>query len=582
MLALVTVAIAFLPQTPTNIERDSRLAQRISVRDAIVSLEDLTLELGKKTGVPLTVKRAFADRKVTVVFREKSAVEGMRMIGTAMLMQWRPTKDGGYQLDLQDRAATEERQTAIFEENGFRRNLRESLEELKQLTKFASEDELRAESDALQAEFKRRYDAKEDPNSPAMRRLGRRGSAMRSLGVVALAKPLAGDIAANEEALIAGRTLFSSTRKDDGIAYLDIENYKRQIEQHFKIEEGIGLVTMDPSRRSLRFDFRFKTDKSSGSGGLGGSWDIDVDEEMPSPLDKRMAIWSKEVSDPTIRETKLAAPTDPTDPGYLIKAYTNAKHLVYLADQANLSVVADAFRTPVSEQKWFPGETVDKWLTAFNGERTAYPFFVKAGYVRTEKGWLMVRRHRWWRELPGEIPERLLLPLEARFKAGQPVGLEECANFVAQLSPPQAQQIAQPSSFLARFRKGGMFASVPALQMYGSLSSAERAIVRGDGFNLGRLSRERQAKVEPFYYAYLATSIDSLEPLRQIFPGRPIPDPQLFFVRDQNFPRDIATQDLDALPVLNQPSAKRKGSRHYEFLLGTSNQKGFRTTMKCD
>jgi hypothetical protein len=175
-----------------------------------------------------------------------------------------------------------------------------------------------------------------------------------------------------------------------------------------------------------------------------------------------------------------------------------------------------------------------------------------------------------------------LLPLEARFKAGQPVDLEECANFVALLSPPQAQKIAQPSSFLARFRKGGMFASVPALQMYGSLSSAERAIVRGDGFNLGRLSRDRQAKIEPFYYAYLATSIDSLEPLRQIFPGRPIPDPQLFFVRHQSVLTDVATQDLDTLPVLNQPSAKRKGSRHYEFLLGTSREKAYRTTMKCD
>lgn len=580
LVSLIAV-FAVLSQSPGDIEKDGRLAGQISAHEAIVSLESLTADLGKKTGVPLTVKKALADRKVTVVFQNRPAVEAMRMIGTAMLMQWRPTKDGGYQLDLQDRAASEERQTEIFERDLLHRSMLDSFKEIKRLTQFASEEERLGEADSLQSEFKRRLQAGEEASSPAMSRLARTMSAIRSLGMLALAKPLAGDAATNEAALLAGRTIFSSTVKEDGVTHLDIDPYKKLM-SNFDPKEGIGMITFDPGWNVLRFEFRFQSGENTGVGGLGGSWQVILDEDEPSPLDKRMAAWSAEVSDPAVLKTALGSPIPPVDPGYLIKAYSNAEHLVYLADQAKVPVVADAFRNPVSEQNWFPGETVQEWLGNFNRDRKAYPFFVKSGHVRTEKGWLMFRHRRWWRELPGEISERILLPLEARYKAGQPIGLEEHANFVAQLSDRQALRLREPSSFLARFRKGGIFAAVPALRLYGALSGSERAAVRGDGFNLARLSPARQIAIEPFYYQYLATSVGPLAPLRQIFPGRTIPDPQIFFVEDQNLPPSVSTQDLDSLPRATRPYDTIKGRRHYRFSLGTSRQEGFDTTMTCD
>src|SRR5689334_17678937 len=101
MVTLICFASLLGISRTGQLQDDARLAKHLSIRHEIISLADLTEELHKQTGVTLYAKHRVADRKVTVVFKDRPASEAMERVADCMLASWQ--KEGsGYQLDLTD------------------------------------------------------------------------------------------------------------------------------------------------------------------------------------------------------------------------------------------------------------------------------------------------------------------------------------------------------------------------------------------------------------------------------------------------------------------------------------------------
>src|SRR5579862_3334148 len=134
MLAAICLATIGWVGQGVDLESDARLKKSITLHEEIISLADLGAELNQMTGVPVFVRHRVADRKVTIVFKDRPAAEAMNRLATCMLMSWQRTTGNGYELDFTGEAAAAEARTESLERERARSGLRDAVREIRRLS----------------------------------------------------------------------------------------------------------------------------------------------------------------------------------------------------------------------------------------------------------------------------------------------------------------------------------------------------------------------------------------------------------------------------------------------------------------
>ncbi len=472
---------------------DPKLAKPISLRLKIVSLSECVKAIRDQTSVGIYVSPNIEDRKVTVVFKDRPAAEAMEMIAKTLFCQW-SSEAGGYRLEMLREAVNEETGLLAAEEDVLRDRIEATVKQLAELGK-TPRDDLVVERDRINADIERLPYSRDPADKKHVDELRKQSSKFSLLywWDIGYAFGRGKDTVSQ---LTAGSTVFASTDEQSVLPLpaSSIPQFRARVvvmgddgKPHEEVKTSTGAIA--PIRcNSVTGMLEVKvlgTGIMPAAGGTSRSLPILNTGEAESklynaPLRKRLRDWARTL-DTSILARKISGESH-SSPGYTAKAFTIAEHLEHLADSAGISVVADAYRLPASSEGYLSGQTVGDYTRQLRDETTPE---VRGGFFRTERGWLMYRHGRFWRQVAAEIPEKLWNKIESR--PADRLGLDDYVAFASSLSPWQAQVFPYRPS-LSRFPRLPLIDAMPALRLWGSLSAEQRQIAYRSGLPASALS----------------------------------------------------------------------------------------------
>jgi len=496
VLAMTLAASALHAQgSQRAYQSDARLKAPITMRAKIVSLADFTGQLQKLTKVHFDVAPDIADRKMTAIFHDRPVQEVMGAVQSAMFMQWRKAGNG-YSLFLPDKAALDEQELIKAENEAIRGGLLEGLKTYAEIAGL-SKDEI-ARREGL---IKSQIDALRQDSSPEAQQkllsLQFQRSAYHSRSGPAICKALGGDLPTIVDSMLTGKTIFGSTRLGTTAVNLPQELLDKVREEHPEGAEVIvamryddaqealvGRTTMsssDPHRGTMGFDF-FSCHPDLGS-----------PDVQSSKLLATLRKWP-EVADSTVLD-KVVSAEGPVEasPGFQSfsdsKGFTLAEHLEYIADHANIPVIGDAFRVYCSANQYRTEKTVDDYVLGLrNSKRNARSLqSPPIGYFTANKGWLFVRHESYWRRQLREIPESLLLPLEAIAQTKDFPSTSDYAALAGSLTFDQKSSISMMDSAF-KFDPSPLGMAFNSLRLWSTLSADQQSAAQGAGLKLSDIS----------------------------------------------------------------------------------------------
>lgn len=530
MLSVLCFA-ALCVRVEGGLQADERLSQVISAKEEIISLSDFAAMLGKKTGVPLYVRRRVGDRKITISFKDRPAREAMDQVARCMLMSWEKT-GGGYELDLTSASAGEEARAESQERELSRAGLRDATREIRRLANMTGEQR-RAEVERLEKDYDAARKAGEPANSPRLQLLGSEISAMRTAGFIEVVGAAISAAKLDEEGVPVGTLWISSADQADGVGVLEPSLIPRGRNSP-PYTDAIGIVTYNEESRELQTRLLAVSVDGGANMTSVGTWSVPTsNSQRPHPIERAMSMWAKPVTD-SMGARKLTQPVENAlNAGYRSNKCGRANHLLDLAERAGVPVVADAFRRSFSDSSRLGGSTVHEWLESY-GKVAGSRWQEKPDYVREEGGWLHFREYRWWQKVRSEIPESTLLPLEAKARGGQsPLSLDDYTALASSLTPAQAEQLKRPDSILLRFPVGSLGSVTRSLNLYALFGANDRArALTVDGVELGAGGPPAQAIAHD---VILRMSVDSgsLSAIRSALRLKSVPGDYRFFATDE-------------------------------------------------
>jgi len=516
---LLCIAIGVLAQTRLGaIGSDLRLAGVVSARHEIISLSDLAHEFSVESKVQLRVRKSISDRKVTIVFLDRPLKEAMAMLATTMLMEWRPITGGGYELNLTDQEAIDERRTAAMEDDEIRSDVAFSLTEIRRLAAIPPSSQV-AESNRIDSEIKRLMKSGAAEDSLQVKRLKRSYQSLHISPGLEFTGPALQSESVTIDSLLSGTPCFVSLQRSDPVPHLDPQAVT-DLTTRIGATDLMGIVWVTDTLR-LQTDVIFSKDGFPGST-RGFSWPIFRSLPTgPSPLDKAMEAWCRDPDGQT-RSKSLAKPDLPVPKSEFASGkFGRAQHLLFIADQTGIPVIGDAFRIPLTAAAWLPGKTLGDWLDAYRTALKSSIYKPGPENVRLQDGWLLFRKDHWWQRLATEIPESVLVPLESQArKSGLLLSLDRFAKLAGALTPSQCAAIGQEGrGVLFRFLVGNFSSAYQGLRLYSHLDANQRSSARSNvGLDLATANSDAQ---DDAYKAIFQQGIQAkdIQFIRALFPG---------------------------------------------------------------
>ncbi|GIV14802.1 MAG: hypothetical protein KatS3mg022_0237 [Armatimonadota bacterium] len=465
-ILLVATWFALLLQAQANdLQTDPRLHKTVNLQLPDALLEEVTAELSKQTGVPLTVDRTLNEEKATLFVKDKPAWQVLEKL-TALLDIRCEKNGGGYHLSADPVAIRKEQDTLQWEQVALRREVERMLREWSQATHqdyLAIVAKLRAmEEEAKQLE-------KEKPLGWQERRdaLGRKIYPLQQVSRVHCY--LAGWCyqrlpASAWKPFWDGEVLWFSTPGNlnalplpaDALRWVSLLSPEAEF-----VQFGVQL-----DRHQERLVFYLRTRDILGGDSSVCEEPIRPDAFLYVPLHLRWSQWC------TPEETLARAPQlqERLHRSRAIStrhsAATMADWLQRWAQYSGSNVIADSFRLPqpLIEQ----GDTLIEWLRDS-------PMW-DGGYLRVEGEWLLFRHRSYWRLKRSELPERLVREIERKARQ-EGLSLEDYATLASYLTPEGIARLAWPvHDYAFHFDHTPLKSASPALRFWASLTDNQKKL----------------------------------------------------------------------------------------------------------
>ncbi|HVT12386.1 MAG TPA: hypothetical protein VHE55_08975 [Fimbriimonadaceae bacterium] len=568
---------------------DPRLAKAISIHVKLVPLSECMKAFSDATGVGIYVAPNIAERKVTVIFKNRRASEAMGMLAQTLFCDWTNEVDG-FRLELPHETVNQELGLLSAEQAVLKERLAAFVEGVESISD-RPKDELIEQREEARAKLASLRFSHDHVDQKKVQEAQKQFNFLNQVNWYEMGYALRNGPSA-QETLAAGGTVFASTDRGKALP-LPISAVPggrvRVVEPGpdgkpvIETRTPTGAVAaMRCNPVTGRFQFRLFATGIGTGGSIRQSqeeWLLDTGEAenklWKMPLRKRLRDWGRTL-DAALLTRKLAKDQAVASPGYLAEALTMADHLEHLAEAADIPVISDAFRQPVSGESYFNAATVGDYVRQLRDN--ALPSARGAAF-RTEKGWLLCRHARYWRMLDSEIPEKLFAPIEAKVAAKKPLTLDDYATFATALTPWQAMVFCYRPS-LTRFPRLPLIHAMPALRLWGSLGSDQRNQAYAQGLPL--------AAMGPAQQDLYRTALNELlwignvnETFLPILMGdmRGSADIGLFFQDGQNGAQAIMSGDTESMastppPIRTAQDLALFAQESYIFAFGNSAQSG--------
>ncbi len=483
LLALLVLVAPAWPGQSRDYRTDLRLAKPITLRLKIVPLSACVKALADATGVGINVATNIKDRKVTLIFKDRPASEAMTMLASTMFCGW-SAEQGSYRLEMSQDSKNEERRMLQAEEAVLKERLSAAVANMIEVA-ASPKDVLLEQRDRMSETMKRlrastkvddrrQYDQfrKEYDLQFGWLPWWDTGYELRhASGII--------------ETLIAGSTIFGCTTPGVALplpigsiptftARVVVPGPDGKMVMETRTPTGavaalrLNSVTGQLQQRVMATGVLPAGGATSHEASLLESDDAET-KLSNEPLRKRLYEWAQ-LLDTDVLARKLTPGAPAPGPGYAAKAYTIAEHLERLSDSAGIPIAADAFRLAASTEAFFGSATVGAYVDELRNEVRSD---VRTGYFRSERGWLLFKHPRYWRQLDAEIPESALVPIEEKFKAGYQLTVSDYAAFASTLTRWQALNFPTRGD-LTRFPRKPLMEAMAALRLWGSLNQDQR------------------------------------------------------------------------------------------------------------
>ncbi|HVT12387.1 MAG TPA: hypothetical protein VHE55_08980 [Fimbriimonadaceae bacterium] len=536
LLPLLLVTLAWGQDYKT----DARLQKPISARLTIAAFSTMAETLSKATGVPITVATNLKDRKITLIFKDRPASEAMEKIAETFRGDWKASS-GGYLFELPREEVSQEIAMIGAEDVAMRNVLDADIARMAAVARLAP-DLVQERQREVASEIKKIGTPKTEEDTKRLAKLNEELTMLamnnwREVGI-ALKSASQNQIARLKD----GETIFASTKGGGLLPFSADPLSGVLITTEIKNPDGTTRSEGHPPTDAvgaMRYNETggcFEVAEIALGFGPGGaaclpkSLDLLYSREVyeatkDKPLRKEMVDWAK-ADDPAVLKKPIVPPaTRPPSSPYFSKLLSMADHLAYLADNAGIPVVADAFRTPVTYDSYPFAKDVDGY---FQGLYQSPFLQVGIGYRRTEGGWLMYRHTRFWRQQEREVPEAWLAPLEAK----RQWTLDDYAGLAARLNPKQAYNLRK-RMVLVRFPRMPLTEAMPALQLWASLTETQREKAYTGGLMPGAMSADQLALYTSGLQELMWNGTLNETFLPPLIKGE-LPPGMAFFMRDAN------------------------------------------------
>lgn len=502
IFAIATIAAsgAALGQiTPPDVLQDDlRLGKTISMRKSTASLSEVTHEFTRLLDLPIEVANDMRDRKATVIFKDRPAVDAMRTIAKTLFMEWR--KDGrGYRLYLTDASRKLELEQRKHEEAANRKLIMEWAARAAKYEHLSHADISQHLMDALrklssgipESERPEFEQVSEDLAQPTL---------------VSVASALVQSRGSLADRLLKGETIYFSTVAFEGWEKLKAVHLTSRFQGVERIPgvSGYGRLRFDGDTSNLILELITYFERDGGIRGSAYPFMLHLrSKPHPGPLDKELASWGSDGDQIILARSLNTDGVHFPRPSYRSALVGVAEHLEYLADTADICIVADAFRQAASGPHPMKVGTVREYLSALKHDPKIDPVLVrglsgwklsKPGAIRTEDGWLMIRHDQYWRLQDTEIPERVLEKLEKAVRANTAT-LNDYAALASQITGRQRDSFKMDSLALFGFSKLLFRQCWEPLRFWATLSDAQRQRARNGGLDANQLNNNQLLQV---------------------------------------------------------------------------------------
>ncbi len=493
-------------QGNSQVNPDSRLDAKVSLRARITSLTDAAKLLSSQSGTELRVASNLNDRKLCLYFKNESVRTVMSRIACLFDGEWAkegnayrltvPSKILQLETDLLHKEALAKRAFAekrVLSAIRFYNQYTQS--ELSDLIAQAKDDLAAAKTDPspqgkksaadLQAKLDELLTARADYS------IGCILSQVNSLDglwngriIVGATEPFQGQPRLPDSKAGAGvviKTKSGSEATSTGALELiryslldgSLASHQQILFQNdaggFKLMTFYARPPADPYAALKEHPFRVLADAWSTPAA-----EVDKLPIMDTPLDAEK------------REHKLDYPLPD-------KMVSLSEQIEWLHDATGLPMIAEPFRHPIEANAAFrSAPTLRAWIGQFaNGSEGGF-----RGYLRVEERWLCFRQEDFWRHRTDEIPERIIAPFEAKSQGGKPLTFDEYGAFATQLNDRQLQALKSldgPDAVLLRFFSDPLADSGKALRIWGSLDPVQKSeATQPGGLSVSRMHQTQK------------------------------------------------------------------------------------------
>jgi hypothetical protein len=549
----VLVAVAWLTlclQVQANDwQTDPRLQKPVTLQLPNAPFAEILEELSKQTGVPFTIHPSLQEEKATFFVTNQPAQQILAKWFSLFGLKCEPKEDG-YQL-LPDPALRQQEQEAVeWERRMIRLEAEKTLRTWSQLIRddFAvyarRASDIEEEMDKLQ---------QEKPPGWQDRRAALAEQFAQVREVALPHQYLAGWLyrrfsSAIWRELRQGETVWFSTAQEPGTLPLPPDALRWQAYPADTTPRSMLFgIRLDQAQRDLVFyAFTQPGDDTAEPTATVYKHPLSPDPEQKPSVQQRWERWQTPPEEFSIfrRRIENKTPSPAPPPGQS----TAADSLCWIAQHAQMNVIADAFRVPV--RLVVGGDTLSEWLSRFTLQ--------EPGYLRIEGNWLLFRHAGYWRLKRSELPEKLVRQMEQKW-ATEGLSLDDYAALAAQLTPEGIVRVRESNGYSFRFDSAPLRDAALALRFWASLSAEQKKVA----LQLQPLAYLSLTPVQQrlFQEAMLAKLHEKSGPLLLVFLTMPDLPVELAFVIDR-WREGVYTLEGDKLSITTESIEELEQQRH--------------------
>jgi len=448
-----------------GLRQDTRLQKAVTLHLPDALLDEVARELGKQTGVAVTIDPALEEEKATLFVTGKPAWQVLEKL-TALLDIRCENSGEGYRLSPDPQARQKEQAMLEWERDALRRDAEKML---RRWSRAAGEDylSLMARKRTLGEEMERLEREKPPGWQDRRNTLSQQLEPLRESSLLPLY--LAGWCYRRFPAAVwrrfwEGEILWFSTSGKPGVLPLPAESLRWATPGSPEPQKVLFGIRFDQQQARLVFYLKTRPiEPATDADFLVEDREIYPDASPAVPLPSRWEQWRTPEEtferDPRFqKEIRRSSSSVPALRG----ATTVADWLQSVAQHSGLNVVADSFRLPEPLVK--QDGTLIEWLRSS-------PIW-NAGYLRVEEDWLLFRHWRYWRWKRSELPERLVRAMERKAQE-EGLSLDDYAILAASFTPEGMARLKR-GEYAMHLDHAPLQSAAPALRFWASLTANQK------------------------------------------------------------------------------------------------------------